>query len=194
MKIKLIKSIYRTFFLFVYLPIFIIVIIYYYKKKELIEADINRLGVSGIKGVVISLIRNKSYRNLFYHRIGNMGFVLNIFLRKNPTLHIFTNTKIGKGLVIVHGDATFINCISMGENCYVNQCVTIGVVGDKRPVIGNNCRIATGAIVLGDISIGDNTTVAAGCVVVKDVPANCLVVGNPAIIKRKDGINCNIKL
>ena len=115
-------------------------------------------------------------------------------MKGNPTLHIFLGSRIGKGLVVVHGDSTFINCKSMGENCYVNQNVTIGVVGVKSPVIGDNVRIATGAIVIGGVNIGDNVTIAAGCVVVKDVPDNCLVVGNPAIIKKKDGVRCNIPL
>lgn len=82
----------------------------------------------------------------------------------------------------------------MGENCCVNQNVTIGAVGAKLPIIGNNVRIASGAIVIGGINIGDNVVIAAGCVVVKDVPDNCLVVGNPAIIKKKNGVRCNIPL
>jgi len=190
---KLLFYILTCYFLLILLVLFF-AFIFYISKRDLIESDINRLKRSGVTGLIKALISNREYRNLFYFRIGKIGKLFNIILKGNPTLHIFHTCKIGKGLVIVHGDATYINCISMGENCYVNQCVTIGVVGDKRPIIGNNVRIATGAIVLGGIIIGDNTTIAAGCVVVKDVPANCLVVGNPAIIKRKDGINCNIPL
>ncbi|WP_420792905.1 hypothetical protein [Lentisphaera marina] len=29
------------------------------------------------------------------------------------------------------------------------------------------------------INIGDNTTIGAGSVVVKDIPSNCVAVGNP---------------
>lgn len=36
--------------------------------------------------------------------------------------------------------------------------------------------------IIGDIRIGNNVTVGAGTVVVKDVPDNCVVVGNPARI------------
>lgn len=85
-------------------------------------------------------------------------------------------------MLIVHGDSSFINAKSIGSNCYVNQCVTIGVVGTKAPVIGDNVRVATGAIVIGDITIGNNVVIGAGAVVVKDVPDNCTVVGNPARI------------
>lgn len=96
--------------------------------------------------------------------------------------------------MIVHGDATFVYPKQIGENCYINQCVTIGMVGDKRPVIGKNVRVATGAIVIGDVRIGDNVVIGAGAVVVKDVPDNCVVVGNPARIVKKDGIKVDIKL
>lgn len=102
--------------------------------------------------------------------------------------------KIGKGLIVVHGDSTYINANEIGERCYVNQCVTIGVIGTKKPTLGNNVRVATGAIVLGDITIGDNVTIAAGAVVVKNVPSNCMVAGNPAVIKKLNGEKVNIKL
>lgn len=85
---------------------------------------------------------------------------------------------------MVHGDSTFINASEIGERCYVNQNVTIGTVGNKTPTIGNNVRVATGAIVLGDITIGDNVVIAAGAVVVKSVPSNCMVAGNPAHIRK----------
>ena len=55
----------------------------------------------------------------------------------------------------------------MGENCYVNQNVAIGVVGVKSPVIDDNVRIVTGAIVIGGVNIGDNVTIAAGVYLLK---------------------------
>ncbi len=36
-----------------------------------------------------------------------------------------------------------------------------------------------GVIVLPGVTIGDNTTIGAGSVVTKDIPANCIAVGNP---------------
>lgn len=51
-----------------------------------------------------------------------------------------------------------------------------------------------GCKVFGDITIGDNVTIGPMAVIVKDVPANCTVVGNPARIICKDGVKVNIKL
>jgi acetyltransferase-like isoleucine patch superfamily enzyme len=40
--------------------------------------------------------------------------------------------------------------------------------------------------VLGDIIIGDNVIIDTGAVVTKSVPKNCVVVGNPARIIKKE--------
>lgn len=66
------------------------------------------------------------------------------------------------------------------------QNVTIGCKDYKTPVIGNNVRIYLNSVIFGDINIGDNAVIGAGAVVINDVPANAVVVGNPArIIKYK---------
>lgn len=64
----------------------------------------------------------------------------------------------------------------MGENCWINQKVTLGYRGNHCPIIGNNVRIGVGAIIIGDVCIGDNVNIGAGAVVVKDVPSNTTVV------------------
>lgn len=46
-------------------------------------------------------------------------------------------------------------------------------------VIGKNCWIGSGAIILPNVKIGDNTTIGAGSVVTKDIPSDCVAVGNP---------------
>ncbi|WP_281288531.1 sugar O-acetyltransferase [Pistricoccus aurantiacus] len=50
-----------------------------------------------------------------------------------------------------------------------------------RPIsIGKNVWIGGGAIILPGVAIGDNALIGAGSVVNRDVPANAVVMGNPA--------------
>ena len=89
-------------------------------------------------------------------------------------------TDIGKGLFIHHGIATIISAKKIGENCWINQQVTIGYKNNGQPTLGNNVTICAGALVLGDIHLGDNCIVGAGAVVLNDVAPGTTVVGVPA--------------
>ncbi len=45
--------------------------------------------------------------------------------------------------------------------------------------VGNNVWIGGNVCVLGGVTIGNNVVIGAGSVVVKDIPDNCIAVGNP---------------
>jgi len=45
--------------------------------------------------------------------------------------------------------------------------------------------IAIGSLIMPGVTIGGGAVVSAGSVVLKDVPANCLVRGNPAVVVRE---------
>lgn len=51
--------------------------------------------------------------------------------------------------------------------------------------IGSDCWIGGGSIILPGITIGDRTVIGAGSVVTKDIPSDCVAVGNPAVVKKK---------
>lgn len=57
---------------------------------------------------------------------------------------------------------------------------------EGHPIIGNNVYVATGAKVLGDITVGDNVIIGANAVVIHDVPSNCSVGGVPAKILKEN--------
>ena len=96
------------------------------------------------------------------------------------TLYI-ESTEIGGGLFIQHGFATMIAAKSIGENCWINQQVTIGYKDNTTPpVIGNNVVITCGAKVLGPISVGDGAVIGANAVVVRDVEPGAVMGGVPA--------------
>lgn len=150
--------------------------------------NIDNKNMSYYKKLNYLLISRKEFRNVFYYRLGKLsGIVLNIFYPKLKDLHICTN-NIGPGLFISHGFSTIIAAKSIGENCMINQQVTIGYGNNPiPPTIGDNVRIGANSTIIGNIKIGNNSKIGAGAIVVKDVPENCTVIGNPAIIVKKDG-------
>lgn len=54
----------------------------------------------------------------------------------------------------------------------------------KPVVIKRNAWIGAGVTILPGVTIGENAIVGAAAVVTKDVPANAIVVGNPAKVMR----------
>ncbi|PZF11067.1 acetyltransferase [Curtobacterium sp. MCPF17_011] len=48
--------------------------------------------------------------------------------------------------------------------------------------IGSDVWIGFGAVVLSGVTVGDSAVIAAGAVVTRDVEANSIVAGNPAIV------------
>lgn len=55
----------------------------------------------------------------------------------------------------------------------------------KPVVIKKNAWIGAGVTILPGVTIGENAIVGAASVVTKDVPANTIVVGNPARVMRE---------
>ena len=93
----------------------------------------------------------------------------------------------GPGLAILHYGTIVVNSgARIGSNCRIHTGVNIGAQlgsGGKAPKIGNNCYIAPGAKLFGDIHIGDNTAIGANAVVNKSFPeGNVTLGGIPAKI------------
>lgn len=128
------------------------------------------------------LASDKAFRALFLYRLRNRLYRRWVRLLYPPldSLYIMT-PNIGGGLFIQHGFSTYIAAQSIGENCWINQQVTIGYKDNTRPpIIGNDVAITCGAKVLGPITIGDHVTIGANAVVVKDLPSNSVWGGVPA--------------
>ena len=56
---------------------------------------------------------------------------------------------------------------------------------NKDVYIGENTWIGGGVIILPGVHIGKNTVIGAGSVVTKDIPDNCVAVGNPCRVLRE---------
>ncbi len=110
-----------------------------------------------------------------------------------------SNITIGRGTYINFGCTILDVCkVEIGENVLIAPGVQIvaathpidpvqrksGKENGKPVKIGNNVWLGAGVIVCPGVTIGENTTVGAGSVVVKNIPANCIAVGNPCKVLR----------
>ena len=116
-------------------------------------------------------------------------------------VEIQKNTKVGSNCKI--SSHTFIcEGVTIEDNVFVGHSVTF--INDayprattpdghlqaeqdwkvERTVVKRGASIGSGATVLCNVTIGENAIVGAGSVVTKDVPANAIVAGNPAQVKR----------
>ena len=102
----------------------------------------------------------------------------NVVIGKNSRIssHTFIceGVDIGENVFVAHG-VMFINDLFDSEN--------ISNWTLRKTKIENGVRIGSNSTIL-PVNIGENAIIGAGSVVTKDVPANCVVVGNPAKIIR----------
>lgn len=146
----------------------------------------------------------RKYRKAnFFYRHGHtfIARLISQSAARKTGIEIHPGATIGRRLVIDHGTGTVIGeTAEIGDDVLIYQGVTLGGTGKdtgkRHPTIGNNVMISAGAKVLGPFKIGDNSRVAAGAVVLEEVPPNSTVVGVPARVVRQDGkkVSCNKSL
>ncbi|MEM7221625.1 MAG: acetyltransferase [Pseudomonadota bacterium] len=116
----------------------------------------------------------------------------------HPSANLAKSASFGPGVVINAGVIVSAVC-TFGQQIAINRAASIGhhcraddfATFGPRSVTCSSCRIGRGAFIGGGatilpkVTLGPNCVVGAGAVVIEDVPANCVVVGNPArIVKR----------
>lgn len=132
------------------------------------------------------------------HALNSGGFayparMISQFAKFLTGIEIHPGATIGKGLFIDHGSGVVIGETTViGDNCTIYQGVTLGGTGKdtgkRHPTLGNNVMVGSGAKLLGAFTVGDNSKIAAGAVVLGDVPENCTAVGIPAKIVVREGV------
>ena len=142
-------------------------------------------------GFCYLMVFDKTFRNIFYKRIGKLKYFVYYFMPPHDSFVIATYMDCGKGFLGIHPIATFVNADKVGENFTVRNNVTIGASKTGRPTIGNNVIVNANSLIAGKVNIGNNVVVGGGTIVMKDIPDNCVVVGNPAYILYQNDVRVN---
>lgn len=148
------------------------------------------------------MLTNAGLHAIWFHRLSHwlwkhrrffLALLISQFARFLTGIEIHPGAKIGRRLFIDHGMGVVIGeTCEVGDNVTLFQGVTLGGTGKEKgkrhPTVKDNAMIATGAKVLGSITIGDSVKVGAGSVVLEDIPPRSTVVGIPGHIVKQDGV------
>ena len=129
---------------------------------------------------------------LWNHGLFLAGRWLSQVARWLTGIEIHPGAKIGRRLFIDHGMGVVIGETALvGDDVTLYQGVTLGGTGKEQgkrhPTLEDNVVVGGGAKILGNIVIGKNCRIGAGSVVLRNVPDNSTVVGVPAHIVFRDG-------
>jgi len=129
---------------------------------------------------------------LWTHRLRLLARFCSQVSRLLTGIEIHPGAQIGKRFFIDHGMGVVIGETTIiGDDVTLYQGVTLGGTGKEKgkrhPTLGNNVVVGGGAKILGNVIIGENCRVGAGSVVLSDVPDNSTIVGVPGHIIFRDG-------
>lgn len=153
------------------------------------------LTYSGLHATCAHRVAHWFFKRRFYF----IARVISQVSRFFTGIEIHPGAKIGRRFFIDHGMGVVIGeTCEIGDNVTLYQGVTLGGTGKEKgkrhPTLEDNVLVATGAKVLGSITIGENSKIGAGSVVLKEVPPNSTVVGIPGKVVMRDGVRLEKKL
>lgn len=138
--------------------------------------------------VLIKKLFNKTGNDFLIEQNFQCDYGYNIEIGEN----FYSNHNL---VILDPAKVTFGNNVFIGPNCgfYTPEHPIKAEERNKmleyaKPItVGNNVWFGGNVTVLGGVTIGDNSVIGAGSVVTKNIPSNCVAVGNPCrVIKTID--------
>jgi acetyltransferase-like isoleucine patch superfamily enzyme len=139
-------------------------------------------------------VKLAKFINLYGCRIGD-NTKIGAFVEIQKRASVGKNCKVSSHTFICEGvdieDGVFIgHSVTFINDSYPRAVTSDGKLQTdqdwvvERTVVKRGASIGSGSTILSNVVIGENAIVGAGSVVTKDVPANAVVVGNPAKLFR----------
>ena len=111
----------------------------------------------------------------------------NWMVQNKSGLKLGYRTDIGAFTYInAKGGVTIEDEVQIGSNCSIYSISTIDDY-EAPVVLKRNCRIGTHTAIMPGVTVGENTFIGAHSLVTKDIPADCVAFGVPAVVIRRLG-------
>lgn len=165
----------------------------------LVDKD-DEFRLEGRSGALVLGVGFPAVRSRLWDRFGSTkGFVFPVLV--HPGAEIGEDTDVGPGVIVSAGcvvttgvrlgAGSLLNPRSgIGHDSILGSCCVVNpganVSGDVT--IGDGVLVGSGATVLQGVTVGAGARIGAGAVVTKDVPAGVTVVGVPAAVLQKEGL------
>ena len=160
------------------------------------------------KSILEILLFYPGIKAIFLHRIAHGFLSLGIPLLPRLTsevsrwitgIEIHPGAILGRNIVIDHGMGVVIGETAIvDEGVIIYQGVTLGGTAlasiKRHPTIRKDVVIGAGAKILGNIEVGAGSRIGANSVVIESVPPGSTVVGIPARVISKRGIQAGEEL
>ena len=115
----------------------------------------------------------------------------------HPTASVSRMATLGKGVVVLQ-HVTISNQVSIGNHVIIlpnsvishdvvigdYSCITGGVCISGMATIERDCYLGTNSSIIGNVKLETGCIIGMGAVIRHDVPANAVMVGNPARLLR----------
>ena len=140
-------------------------------------------------------VKLSKFINLYGCSIGD-NTKIGAFVEIQKNAFVGKNCKISSHTFICEG-VTIKDDVFIGHNvAFINDSFPRATANDgklqteadwkvEHTLVKKGASIGSGSTILSNVTIGKNALVGAGSVVTKNVPANTIVAGNPAKVKRK---------
>lgn len=112
--------------------------------------------------------------------IGSFGIQISSGCNILSGVKISNDVIIGKGTMVYY-NSVITHDVKIGDFCEISPSTSI--LG--RADIGNFVSIGAGSVIFPDVVIGNNSVIAAGAIVRNNIPANVMIAGIPAVVKKE---------